>query len=311
MARTDIERLERRRDAARDELATVGDLRPGALVEITRKCGKPTCHCARPGHRGWALSRNVGGKRVNRGIHGRALDETRAQLAEHERFKDLSRQLVEASEELCQARLKAGRDAGRDAKKKGAPRDADGDVRGASLSPGVVRMTGLAAGRASFAETGALPRDLAGLNVDAKQAERTAEALGREIAGRRTRQRGGASRAARRPCAWAWTAPACRRAGRNWPDAPASTPWPPCRPALRRSQQPLRPRLESPPQPRRLESNKFVVHPLAPDRRAIALPRRCPCDVPWSLCSRPLRTCGRHCEALCPPAANAAHPTRC
>ena len=62
------------------------------------------------------------------------------------------------------------------------PRDRTLGIEGASLSPGVVRMTGLAAARASFAETGALLHDLAGVNVDAKQAERTAEALGREIA---------------------------------------------------------------------------------------------------------------------------------
>ena len=62
------------------------------------------------------------------------------------------------------------------------PRDRALGIEGASLSPGVVRMTGLAAARASFAETGALLHDLAGVNVDAKQAERTAEALGREIA---------------------------------------------------------------------------------------------------------------------------------
>ena len=62
------------------------------------------------------------------------------------------------------------------------PRDRALGIEGASLSPGVVRMTGLAAARASFAETGALLHDLAGVNVDAKQAERTAEALGRAIA---------------------------------------------------------------------------------------------------------------------------------
>ena len=125
MARNDIERLQRRRDVLREELAAVGDLRPGTLVEITRKCGKPTCHCARPGdpgHRGWALSRSVGGRRVNRGVPRHALDEARAQLAEHERFKDLSRDFVEANEELCRARLKAGRDAGRTAKKGGSAR---------------------------------------------------------------------------------------------------------------------------------------------------------------------------------------------
>ena len=62
------------------------------------------------------------------------------------------------------------------------PRDRALGIEGGSLSPGVVRMTGLAAARASFAETGALLHDLAGVNVDAKQAERTAEALGRDIA---------------------------------------------------------------------------------------------------------------------------------
>ncbi len=62
------------------------------------------------------------------------------------------------------------------------PRDRAFGIEGVSLSPGVVRMTGLAAARASFAETGALLHDLAGVNVDAKQAERTAEALGREVA---------------------------------------------------------------------------------------------------------------------------------
>ena len=62
------------------------------------------------------------------------------------------------------------------------PRDRALGVDGTSLSPGVVRMTGLAAARTSFAETASLLHDLAGLNVDAKQAERTAEALGRGIA---------------------------------------------------------------------------------------------------------------------------------
>ena len=43
-------------------------------------------------------------------------------------------------------------------------------------------MTGLAAGRVSFGESSELLRELAGLDIDAKLAERQAEALGREIA---------------------------------------------------------------------------------------------------------------------------------
>lgn len=62
----DVEQLWR----IRDQLASIGDCRPGVLVEMTHTCGKPACHCARegdPGHSGWAVSRPLGGKRVNRG----------------------------------------------------------------------------------------------------------------------------------------------------------------------------------------------------------------------------------------------------
>ena len=117
-----IDELQRRRDELRGELAAIGDFRPGTLVEYKRKCGKPNCHCAQrddPGHPGWALMRKSGGKHVNRGIPKDALERTRAQIAEHRRFRELSRQLVEASEALCRARLAAGRDAGRNAQKRG------------------------------------------------------------------------------------------------------------------------------------------------------------------------------------------------
>ena len=34
-----------RRDRLKTELAHVGDLRPGSLVERHRRCGKSNCHC--------------------------------------------------------------------------------------------------------------------------------------------------------------------------------------------------------------------------------------------------------------------------
>jgi len=55
-------------------------------------------------------------------------------------------------------------------------------VADTSLSPAVRRMVGLAAAMVSFAESSELLHELAGVPVDAKQVERTAEALGREIA---------------------------------------------------------------------------------------------------------------------------------
>ena len=62
------------------------------------------------------------------------------------------------------------------------PRDRALGMKDSSLSPAVTRMVGLAAAMVSFQEADELMGELAGLPVGAKQVERTAEALGREIA---------------------------------------------------------------------------------------------------------------------------------
>ena len=63
------------------------------------------------------------------------------------------------------------------------PRDRTLCMTDTSLSPAVTRMVGLTAALVSFAESSELLHELAGVPVDAKQVERTAEALGREIDG--------------------------------------------------------------------------------------------------------------------------------
>ncbi len=62
------------------------------------------------------------------------------------------------------------------------PRDRALGMEGTSLSPGATRMVGFAAGEISFGRSSELLRVLAGLRLGAKQVERTAEALGAEIA---------------------------------------------------------------------------------------------------------------------------------
>ncbi|HSB77881.1 MAG TPA: hypothetical protein VLM91_03780 [Candidatus Methylomirabilis sp.] len=62
------------------------------------------------------------------------------------------------------------------------PRDRVLGVEDTSLSPAVTRMVGTAAVLVSFAESSELLAALAGLAVEAKQVERTAAALGREMA---------------------------------------------------------------------------------------------------------------------------------
>lgn len=62
------------------------------------------------------------------------------------------------------------------------PRDAALGLTGTSLSPAVTRMVGTVGAMVSFVEGHELLHDLAGVDVEAKQVERTAEALGRAIA---------------------------------------------------------------------------------------------------------------------------------
>jgi len=62
------------------------------------------------------------------------------------------------------------------------PRDRALGLENSSLSPAVTRMVGLVGAMVSFVEGSELMRELAGVRVDPKQVERTAEALGREIA---------------------------------------------------------------------------------------------------------------------------------
>jgi hypothetical protein len=87
----------------------VGELRPGSLVGRYRRCGKPTCHCAREGDGGhgpsWSLTRAVGGRTVTRIIPADAVDRTRQQIAEYGRLRRLTGELVEVSEGLCDALL--------------------------------------------------------------------------------------------------------------------------------------------------------------------------------------------------------------
>ncbi len=123
-----VDELERRRAALRAQLAAVGDLRPGSLVERYRKCGKANCHCAAAGAAGhgpsWSLTRAVRGKTVTAVIPaGPAVEATRQQLAEHQRCRALTQAFVEVSARLCDARLAAaGAAAEPAAEKRGSAR---------------------------------------------------------------------------------------------------------------------------------------------------------------------------------------------
>jgi len=43
-----LPQLEAERSQILQKFTTLGDLRPGSICAVARRCGKPTCHCAKP-----------------------------------------------------------------------------------------------------------------------------------------------------------------------------------------------------------------------------------------------------------------------
>jgi hypothetical protein len=106
-----LDALRLQRDELKNALAQIGDMRPGSLVPRFRKCGKPTCHCAKKGAQGhgpsFSLTHPIAGKTVTRIIPvGAAVDRTREQLAEYHRFRQLVLQLTTVSEQICDLELR-------------------------------------------------------------------------------------------------------------------------------------------------------------------------------------------------------------
>ena len=106
-----LQALRDRRDQLTASLARVDDLRPGFLTARFRKCGKPNCHCAEkdsPGHGpSYSLTHRVGGKTVTQVIpQGPAVERTKAQIAEYRRFRNLVRELIVVSEQICSAQVR-------------------------------------------------------------------------------------------------------------------------------------------------------------------------------------------------------------
>ena len=85
-----------------------------------------------------------------------------------------------------------------DACRRGScPRDQALGLQRTSLSPATPRLVGWTAAEVSFAKASELLAALAGVEVETRQVERTAEALGREVGWRPARRR---SRAATACC---------------------------------------------------------------------------------------------------------------
>lgn len=101
--------LAKQRGVLLKRIGSVGDFRRGSITTTSGKCGKPTCHCAKPGSAGhgpnYRLTRKVQGKTVTETFASpAALRKAQREVAEFHQFQDLCEQVIVVSEQLCAVR---------------------------------------------------------------------------------------------------------------------------------------------------------------------------------------------------------------
>jgi hypothetical protein len=104
-----LSELEQQRSLFATQLSQLGDLRPGSVTGIVRRCGKPTCHCAQaddPGHGPTLrLTYKVQGKTISEALPTSAsVRKAEREIAEFRKFQELSRSFIEVNEQICRLR---------------------------------------------------------------------------------------------------------------------------------------------------------------------------------------------------------------
>jgi hypothetical protein len=104
-----LSELEQHRSLLAAQLAQLGDLRPGSVTGIVRRCGKPTCHCAQPDDPGHGptlrLTYKVQGKTISEALPTLAsVRKAEREIAEFRKFQELSRSFLEINEKICRLR---------------------------------------------------------------------------------------------------------------------------------------------------------------------------------------------------------------
>ena len=101
--------LEANRSKLLEEFLRLGDLRPGSITAVVRRCGKLSCHCAKPNDPGhdpqFRPTRRVAGKTVTETFpNPAALRKAQQEVAEFHRLQKLSEDLVGINEKICELR---------------------------------------------------------------------------------------------------------------------------------------------------------------------------------------------------------------
>jgi hypothetical protein len=101
--------LEGRRANVQAQIAQLADMRSGSITDTGGRCGYANCHCHRAGDPGhgpyYRLTRKVDGKTVTETFSSPAsLAKAQREVAEYHRFRELSGQLLEVNERICELR---------------------------------------------------------------------------------------------------------------------------------------------------------------------------------------------------------------
>jgi hypothetical protein len=104
-----LSELEQQRSSLAAQLAQLGDLRPGSVTGIVRRCGKPTCHCAQPDDPGHGptlrLTYKVQGKTISEALPTPAsVRKAEREIAEFRKFQELSRSFLDVNDNICRLR---------------------------------------------------------------------------------------------------------------------------------------------------------------------------------------------------------------
>ena len=104
-----LPQLESRRTDLLRTLANLKDMRPGSVVGAVFRCGKSSCHCARPDDPGHGptlrLTYKVQGKTISETLPAPAsVRKAEREIAEFRRFQELSRSFLEVNEKICRLR---------------------------------------------------------------------------------------------------------------------------------------------------------------------------------------------------------------
>src|ERR1019366_5587721 len=97
------------RSALLQSIAQLGDFQPGSIGSFTRRCGSPSCHCAKPNDPGhgphFQLTQKVDGKTVTQNLPSpAAIRQAESEVAESREFQPMIEDWHDANRKVCRLR---------------------------------------------------------------------------------------------------------------------------------------------------------------------------------------------------------------